>query len=302
MRDFAILVDSSGDLPEDLIKRYGIEVHPMMFSLDGREHAGGYWQEITPHDYYASLSSGGVAKTTQVNPGAYIEEFTKYASRGTDLICITLSSGLSGSYANAENAAREVAENYPGRTVIAIDSLNATGGHGMLAMLAAIKADEGLTASETAAWLNEKKKSLFAHFTVDDLHFLHRGGRLSMLSAVAGSLLSVKPLLNIAPDGTLKLKDKVRGRKSALEMLLTQMKRCVEEGSELDTVLITHCDCEADANRFAEMIKKTYDVKNVRTMQMGPVIGAHTGPGAIAMFFESEMLRAEYEDKYYPQK
>jgi len=296
------LVDTSCDLPDVYVDDYNIDTIPMTFSLDETEHPGGNWRDISPKDYYGALKAGGVAKTAQINPGTYAEVFKQYAERGTDLICIVLSSGLSGSYDSAVNAALEVTAQYPDRTIIPVDSVNATGGHGMLTLLAAKKAEEGASASETADWLNEIKHRVLAMFTVDDLNFLHRGGRLSKLSAVAGSLLGVKPLLNIAPDGSLRLKDKVRGRKTAIETLVSQMKRCAKEGGSLDNVMITHCDCEDDANKCADLVKSAFEVKTVDVMMMGPVIGAHTGPGAIAAFILSDIARTEYEEKYYPQK
>ena len=301
MRTFAIAVDSSCDLPEQYIKDNNIDIIPMLFSLDDTDHPGGSFQEISAKDFYSALKAGGVAKTTQINPGDYVEFFTKYAERGTDIICLILSGQLSGSYENAVGAAREVSEKYPERTIVPIDSLTATAGHGLLTMLAVEKGEEGLSAAETAEWINQKKNYLFSFFTVDDLKFLHRGGRLSRFSAVAGSLLSVKPLLNVSPEGSLKLKDKVRGRKTALDTLVSHIRRCVADGAELDTVTISHCDCEADATKLAESIKSAFAAKRVVLTPMGPVIGAHTGPGAIAVFIVGEINRAEYEKKYYPE-
>lgn len=132
--------------------------------------------------------------------------------------------------------------------------------------------------------------------------YLHRGGRLSKLQAVAGSIIGIKPLLNIAPDGTLKLKDKVRGRKGALEALANQMKRSLSPDTSLDTVVISHSDCLKDAETLAGLVKSFVGVKEIVTVMMGPVIGAHVGPGTIALFFEADMARPEYEAKYYGGK
>jgi DegV family protein with EDD domain len=299
MSSFAIIVDSSCDLPPGFTEDYGIEVLPMSFDLDGSEHSLGYWQEISGKEYYDALRNGSVAKTTLINPETFIAAYTKYAKEGKDALFVILSSGLSTTCQNAKIALEKVKESYPGCNIYSVDSLSASAGHGMLAMLAAKKREEGLSAGETAAWLEEKKHSCIALFTVDDLMYLHRGGRLSKLSAVAGSALGIKPVLNIAPDGTLQLKDKVRGRKAALKLMVSQMQRSIAPQTSLDFVSITHTDSPEDAQMFAEMIKAAVDVRNISVMMMGPLIGAHLGPGAVTLIFEGNMTRVEYENRFY---
>jgi len=299
---FKIVVDSSCDLPSEYLKEHGIEVLPMAFLLDGRTHNQGYWQEISGKEFYHALRNGSLAKTSQVNPGTLVNVFTEYAKQGKDVLFLVLSGGLSATFQNAKIALQELQETYPDCNIFPIDSLNATGGHGLLTMLAVQKRAEGWSAAETAIWLEDKKHSCLSLFTVDDLMYLHRGGRLSKLSAVAGSMLGVKPVLNLAPDGTLKLKDKVRGRKAALEMLVSQLKRSVAPGTKLDTVVVIHTDCLEDAEAFTEMIKKAVSVRHVMIMMMGPIIGAHVGPGTLAVLFEADMTRGEYESKFYSKK
>lgn len=299
MSSFTIAVDSNCDLPPEYIKEHGIEVLSMPFLLDNKAHNLGYWQEISDKEYYNALRNGSVAKTSQINPGSFVAVFTEYAKKDKGLVLTVLSSGLSSTYQNAETALEEVKKAYPQCDIHVVDSLNATSGHGLLAMLAVKKREEGLSAGETASWLEEKKHSCFALFTVDDLMYLYRGGRLSKLSAVAGSVLGVKPVLNIAYDGTLKLRDKVRGRQAALKLLVSQLRRSVNPDTVLDTVLISHTDCEEDAQTLAAMVKDAFSVRRVIVMMMGPVIGAHVGPGAITLFFEADMTREEYEGKFY---
>jgi DegV family protein with EDD domain len=156
-----------------------------------------------------------------------------------------------------------------------------------------------MTASETARWLDEKKHSCFSLFTVNDLMYLHRGGRLSKLSAVAGSIIGIKPLLNVSPDGTLTLKDKARGRRGALKTLVNQLKRSLNPGTNLDTVVISHSDCRDDAETLAGMVRSAVNLREAIVVMMGPVIGAHVGPGAVALFFEADMTRGEYESRFY---
>ena len=299
MSAFSIIVDSSCDLPAEYIKEHDIEVLPMPFTIDGKEHNQGYWQEISGQEYYDALRRGGVAKTSQVSPMSFTAAFTERAKRGQDALCITLSSKLSAAHKNAETVQKEIKALYPESRIHVVDSLNATSGHGLLAMMAVKKREEGLSAGEVASWLNEKKHSCFALFTVDDLMYLHRGGRLSKLSAVAGSMLGIKPVLNIAPDGSLKLKDKVRGRKTALKLLVNQLKRSLNPGTVIDTVMVNHTDCLADAEVLAEMIKSEVEVRHVTIVMMGPIIGAHVGPGTITLLAEVDMTREAYEAKFY---
>ena len=299
MKSFSIVVDSSCDLPPEFIEEHEIEVMPMPFELDGISHEMGYWQKVSAKDFYDALRNGGVATTSQINPNTYFEAFEGFAKSGRDAIFLILSSGLSSTYRNSLIALDEVRELYPGCGIFPIDSLNATSGHGLLTMMAVKKREEGFSAADTAAWLEERKNNLIGLFTVDDLMFLHRGGRLSKLSAITGSVLRIKPVLNFAPDGTLCLKDRVRGRQAAIELLVGQFKKSIGPGAVLDTVTISHTDCREDADRFAAMVGEAADVRDIVITMLGPVIGSHLGPGAVTLVFESDMTRSEYESRFY---
>jgi len=299
MRSFTIMVDTSCDLPPEYLKENEIAMIPIPFHLDGVQHDGGSWQEITDKEFYGALGKGSVAGTALINPESFVRVFSEYAERGESLLMITLSGGLSGTYQNSVIALQEVIEKFPSCDIHTIDSINAAGGVGLLTTLAINKRSEGLNMLDTATWLNETKNRCISLFTVDDLMYLHRGGRLSKVSAVAGSIIGIKPLLNVAPDGTLKLKDKVRGRNAALDKLVSQMKRSLDAGTTLDTVLISHTNCEDDAKKLAVMLKAEFKIREVLVLMMGPVIGAHVGPGAIALFFKGDMTRTEYEAKFY---
>jgi len=293
------MIDTGADLPQEYIDAHNIVTIPIPFHLDGVQHNSGGWQEITDQEFYDALGNGSVAGTALINPETFIQVFTDYAARGEALLVITLSSGLSGTYQNAIAALSEVKKEHPDCCISVVDSKNAAGGAGLIAVLAVRKRSEGLSLEETAEWLDEKKDYCLSLFTVDDLMFLHRGGRLSKVSAIAGSIIGIKPLLNVAPDGTLKLKDKVRGRKAALKTLSTQMKRSLNDVTDLDTVVISHSNCFEDAQALATLIKSSLNVKEFFIVMMGPVIGAHVGPGCVALFFEANMPRPEYEAKYY---
>ena len=299
MSSFSILVDTSCDLPIEYYSEYDIDVLPIPFELDGVEHILGYWQKISDKEFYDALRNGGVAKTSQTNIDTFVKTFTQYAKLGKSLLFIALSSGLSASYRNAEIALQEVKESYPDCDIYPIDSISATSGIGLLTVLAVQKREEGFSAEETASYLEDRKHSCLGFFIVDDLMYLHRGGRLSKLSAVAGSVLGIKPILNLAPDGTLALKDKARNRKAALSLLVSQLTRSIDPGAALNTVVITHTDCAEDAEFLAGMIKDAVDVHQMIVVMMGPVIGAHLGPGAVTLIFEADMTRGEYESKYY---
>ena len=299
MTSFKIMVDTSCDLPGEYLEEHGLEMIPIPFTLDGVQHSGGHWQEIEDREFYKALGSGSVAGTALINPETLVQEFSGYAERGEALLVILLSSGLSGTYQNSVIALDEVRGKYPDCDIHTVDSINAAGGIGLLTTLAVKKRAEGLSAGDTAAWLEQKKNSCVSLFTVDDLMYLHRGGRLTKLSAVAGSIIGIKPLLNVAPDGTLTLKDKVRGRQGALKTIVSQMVRSLDPEASLDTVIISHTNCLEDAETTASLVKSSVDAKEVVVVMMGPVIGAHVGPGTIALFFEAGMTRAEYERKFY---
>ena len=302
VKPYTIVIDTSCDLPREYIKKHGIEIMPIPFMLDGVDHNMGYWQDISGKEFYDALRNGGTAKTSQINPDAFVKVFTEYAEQGKDTLFIILSGSLSATYQSSLIALAEVKETYPDCNIYPVDSISATSLNGLLAMLAVRKRDEGLSVGETAAWLNEKKHSIFGVFTVDDLMYLHRGGRLSKLSAVGGSILGIKPIIGLQPDGSLALKEKVRGREAALKFLVSQLVRSTTPGESLDTVFISHTDCEEDANKLAEMVKDAVNVQRIDIMMMGPVIGAHVGPGAVTLIYEANVTREEYEQKYYEEK
>ena len=302
MSKFSIMVDTSCDLSQEYLDKHSIKTVPIMFNLDGVEHKGGRWQEISDAAFYDALGSGSSAGTTLINQETFREIFTDYAERGEELLAILLSGGLSGTYQNAVLALEEVKEKYPDCKIFVLDSFNAAGGVGIVTIEAVNKRAEGASLEETGKWLEERRHRCLSLFTVDDLMYLHRGGRLSKVQAVAGSIIGIKPLLNVHPDGTLKLKDKARGRKAALERLVAQMKRSLNPDTELGAIVVSHSNCREDAETLVELIKKDTKVDEVFIEMMGPVIGCHVGPGCIALFFVADMDRPEYEAKFYSKK
>jgi len=299
VKPFTIVVDTSCDLTPSFIKEHDIQLMPIPYVLNGTEHKEGYWQDITGEEFYNALRNGGTANTSQINPDAFVSSFTKFAEKGEDVIYLILSSALSATYQSSQIALADVKDSYPDCNIFPIDSISATVVSTLLAYLAVEKRSEGSSAAETAAWLEEKKNNIFGVFTVDDLMYLHRGGRLSKLSAVGGSLLGIKPVLGINHDGSLGLKEKVRGRDAALKFLVSQMERSVTPGKVIEKLLIPHTDCEEDAQKLANMAKEKFEIRQLDIMLMGPVIGAHVGPGTVALVYEADMTREEFEKKYY---
>jgi len=299
MNSFTIVIDTSCDLSDEYIKENDIDVLPIPFYLGDMEYSEGYWQEISGKEFYDKLRKGSISRTSQINFDTYYKTFSDYARQGREAVFIILSSGLSATYENAMAALEEVREKYPDCKLYPIDSISATSLNTLLVILAVKKRSEGMSALETAAWLEHKKNNVLGFFTVDDLMYLHRGGRLSKLSAVGGSVLGIKPILNISPTGTLAVKDKIRGREAALKYMVNQVKISISPDTVLDTVVITHTDCEEDANKLAEMVKAEIQVKNILILIMGPVIGAHVGPGAVTIVFEADITREDYDNKRY---
>ena len=200
------------------------------------------------------------------------------------MLYLAFSSGLSGTYQSARLAQEELRERFPDRTFTVVDSLCASMGEGLLAYYAATMRQQGCTLEETAAWLEENKLKLCHWFTVDDLHHLKRGGRVSPATAVVGTMLNIKPVLHVDDNGHLIPMEKVRGRRQSLEALVRHMKETVENPEE-QMIFISHGDCPQDAEYVAGRIRETMTVRDIRIHTIGPVIGTHSGPGTVALFF-----------------
>lgn len=282
-KNFAITVDLNCDLPEGYIKEHDIGVMALSFTLDD-VHYRGDSGEISPEAFYKRMREGSMPQTNQVNPTEAIRVFEEYLSKGMDILHIGFSSGLSGSYHSAALAASEILEEYPERTIVTVDSLCASLGMGLLIYKAVQKRDEGMSLEDTASWLEENKLKVCHYFTVDDLNHLYRGGRVSKATAVVGTLLGIKPVLHVDNEGKLVPISKARGRKQALLSLVSYMEKLVQTIKN-DVVMISHGDCLEDANFVKEQIRARFGIENVMINFVGPTIGAHSGPGTIALFF-----------------
>lgn len=285
MRDYVIITDSTVDLPRDLTDELSLEVVPLKFNIDGKERYDyPYTGDMDIRDFYNNLRNGKTSSTSQVNPNEFVDVFSRYLRDGKDILYIAFSSGLSGTFASASIAYEELKCKYPESNIRIVDSLCASMGEGLVVYLVAKMKKEGKTIFELENWLNNNKLSVCHWFTVDDLNHLKRGGRISSIGAFLGSMLHIKPILHVDNLGLLKLVTKVRGRQRALEFLADKIG---ETGLDVrnQTVFISHGDCQEDAEKLKDMIEKRFGVKEVKINTIGTVIGSHSGPGTIALFF-----------------
>lgn len=285
MKDYIIITDATTDLSQKIIDELGITVLPFPFSIDEEKFLN-YPdnREMDPHNFFDLMRKGNTPKTTQINVEAFCNVFTEYLSQGVDVLCITLSSGISGVHNSASVAAKEVNGKFGENKVVVIDSLCASLGEGMLVYNAAKKKKEGLSIDQLVSWVEENKLKICHWFTVDDLVYLKRGGRVSGVAAAFGTILGIKPVLHVDDDGKLVPVKKVRGRKTSLLAMIEKMED-TGINPEGQTVFISHGDCLEDAKFVADTIKSKFKVKDVIINFIGPVIGAHSGPGTLALFF-----------------
>lgn len=282
---FKIVTDSCANLTEELIKNCGVEVISMQYHINGKSYDS-YIKGIEP-DFtkaYSFLREKGKVTTSLVGRDACDKVIIPLLNQGEDVLILSFSSGLSGSYQNVVTAVADYKEEFPNRKIIAVDTLAASMGEGLLVYYAAELQKQGKTIEEVAAWVEENKLNMVHVFILDDLFFLKRGGRLSGTSAVVGTVLGIKPLMHVANDGKLYVTGKARGRKAALDHVINSLQ---EKGENIkdQTVFLTHGDCLEDAEFVAKAVKEKYGVSDVIINALDPVIASHAGPGTIAIFF-----------------
>ena len=285
MRDYCIVTDSTCDLPANIVTDLGITVIPMEFQLDGTTYLN-YpdGRDYDFHAFYDALRAGKASTTSQVNYQTFLDTFTPILESGRDILYLAFSSGLSGTYNGSVIAANDLMEKYPGSKVISVDTLAASVGEGLLVYTAAKKREEGLSLDELAQWVTDNRLHLCHWFTVDDLNHLKRGGRISPAVAIIGTALGIKPVMHVDDEGRLIPVSKARGRKASLTALVDRM-----EATAIDpagqTVFISHGDCLEDAEFVAGEVRRRLGVETVHINYVGPVIGNHSGPGTMALFF-----------------
>ena len=282
---FIILTDSSCDLPASLAEKMQIEVLPLTVYVENdsyRNYLDG--REIGFKDFYQRLRTTSNVKTSAVNQAQFLDIIEPLVEAGNDVLYLGFSSGLSGTYNAGALAMNELSEKYPDRKLYAVDTLCASLGQGLLVYLCWQQQQAGKSIDEVRDYAENIKLNVCHWFTVDDLMFLKRGGRVSAATAIVGSMLSIKPVMHVDNEGHLIKVDTARGRKASIRALVAQMEKL---GTELagQHIFISHGDCEEDARYLANLVSEKFGVKDVTINYVGPVIGAHSGPGTLALFF-----------------
>ena len=276
MSEYVLITDSSADLSQEMVQELGVTVLPLSFTIQGKIYRN--YPDNREMDlplFYDMLRAGELATTSAVNVAEYTQAVEPILQEGKDVLILAFSSGLSSTYQASVLAAGELREKYPDRKIYTVDTLCASLGQGLLVYLAAQEQRKGKSIEEVRDWAEETKLHLCHQFTVDDLHFLKRGGRISATTAVVGSMLQIKPVLHVDNEGHLINIGKARGRQASLKALVDKM----------ETVFISHGDCRKDAVTVADMVRERFGTQDIRINFVGPVIGAHSGPGTLALFY-----------------
>lgn len=281
---YLIISDSSANIDIGVLRERKIHIIPFTYFLDGRDCTCTDTTAFDGAAFYEAMRGGTRVSTSQIAPQRYIDFFRPFLESGSDILFIAMSSGLSSSYNSAEIAAAELKEDFPDRKIRLVDALGASLGEGLLALKAADFRDEGISLDDAAARLMEMRHSMCNMFTVDDLNYLRRTGRLSRISTTVGSVLNIKPLLKGDAEGKIVCFHRARGRKKAIGELAAYYDKYVQN-AENQIVGIAHADCEDDAKRLAELLKATKPPKDIMTVMYEPVTGSHVGPGTLALFF-----------------
>ena len=282
-----IITDSSCDLAREYIDNNNIGLLSLVLNLNGEVIKDDLGKTLSYKDFYEQMREGATPTTSQVNAHEFEEEFVKSVQNGDSIICITISSALSGTFNSANIARNNILEEYPDAKIFLIDSLSVASGQGLLVVKACKMRDKGLGVEEIATWLEENKKKVVHSFVVDSLSHLKRGGRISGATAAIGGLLNIKPSLYIDDEGKVAQDEKIKGKKKVLRFLVNEAKEKAAN-SENETLYICHGDCLEDAETLRDMILEEVKFKNVVINYVGNVIGAHAGPGVLAVLFLGE--------------
>ena len=283
MKEYVICTDSACDISPELLSEWGVPVRPLTFRFDGEDKEYSNF-DMPEQEFYAKMREGGVAKTAAVNTEAFKDAFESVLKEGKDVLYLGFSSGLSTTYNSARLAAAALAEDYPDAKILTVDTLCASAGEGLFVYLVLEKKNSGASIDEAFAYANELVPSLCHWFTVDDLVYLKRGGRISPAAAFFGNLIGIKPVLHVDDEGHLVNVEKVRGRRGAVSAMADKYGETALD-KEGGTVFISHADCIKDAELLASMLKERYGATVKIITYVGPVIGAHSGPGTLALFF-----------------
>ena len=285
--NFVVMTDTSSNLPTSLVREYDLKEIAFSYFIEGKEYQCLDTAAFDAEDYYAKIKKGMRVTTSQIAPQTYMDFYEPFLKQGLDVIYVCMSSGISGSCNSAVIGARELMESYPGRRIEVIDTRGAALGEGLIALEAARMRDQNVGTELAAARLRLTAERMFNVFTVDDLMHLHRGGRLSNVSALIGTVLQIKPILKGNEEGKIVAFAKVRGRKASVKMLAQMYDKLVVE-PEKQMVGIVQAACRDEAEELAQMLRRNRPPREILTIEYEPVTGSYVGPGALALFFESE--------------
>lgn len=279
-----IITDSSCDLPREYVDDNNIEVISLVLNLNGQIIKDDLGKTLSYKDFYQKMRDGATPTTSQVNAHEFEEAFSKHIKNGDSIIYISISASLSGTFNSANIAKNNLLEEYPEAKIELVDSLSASIGQGLLVLKACEMRDNGASIEEIVEWIEENKRKVIHTILIDDLNHLKRGGRISGATATIGGLLNIKPSAYLDDEGKLAQGEKIKGKKKALRFLANEVKeRAID--SENEVLYICHGDCQEEAESLRDIIEEEVKFKNVIINYVGNVIGAHTGPGALAVIF-----------------
>lgn len=281
MNDYIVTVNSTVDVPKEWLKERNVPFVPLKYTIDGETYQD--MMGLSAKEFFDKLREGKMSVTSQVNPQEAKEVLEPFLKEGKDVLHLAFSSGLSGTCASMKTAAEELKEEYPEREIIVVDTLCACMGEALLLYYVLKRKSEGMTIKEAAQWAEEHKLNICHNVTIDDLHHLQRGGRVSKTAAVLGSMVQIKPMIHMDNEGKLQVIGKERGRKKSLQKIVERSSEQFK-GYENDLIMITHGDCIEDAEYVAELVRKKMGIGNILINNIGTVIGSHTGPGVVAVF------------------
>ena len=289
MAEYIISTDTSCDFPLEYVKQHQLPLVTLFYSIDGVTGENGCPSSDVLKNFYDKMRAGSMTKTQQASIEDTEKVFREILQEGKDILHIAFSSGLSGTANAARLAAENMMEEFPVRKIIVIDSLCASLGQGLLVDYALKLQQQGKTMEETAKWLEDHIQNICHLFTVEDLKYLQRGGRISKTTALVGTMIGIKPVLHVDPEGKLVSISKVRGRKQSIQALVNKMEENIGKyRDEKQPIFISHGDCIEDANYLAELVKERFGYDEFLINDVGPTIGAHSGPGTLALFFMGE--------------
>ena len=289
MAEYIISTDTSCDFPLEYVKQHQLPLVTLFYSIDGVTGENGCPSSDVLKNFYDKMRAGSMTKTQQASIEDTEKVFREILQEGKDILHIAFSSGLSGTANAARLAAENMMEEFPERKIIVIDSLCASLGQGLLVDYALKLQQQGKNMEETAKWLEDHIQNICHLFTVEDLKYLQRGGRISKTTALVGTMIGIKLVLHVDPEGKLVSISKVRGRKQSIQALVNKMEENIGKyRGEKQPIFISHGDCIEDANYLAELVKERFGYDEFLINDVGPTIGAHSGPGTLALFFMGE--------------